>query len=357
MKNARKLIALIAAAAMALSMCACSGSSSGSSSSGSSTSGSASSGSGSSSGSAAQAPETSYVLKLHTSSSETDSIGLSALKFKELVEERTKGQVTIEYYPSGTLGKTPDCIEGLKLRVCDIVFDGISNLAALDELANLDGVPYMYRDLDQYYAVFDGEVGQEYLKTLGENTDKVLLGYMCSGIRQLTSTYPIRTPADLKGLKMRVPAVAIYSDSWSWLGASPMPIAASDIYTSLNQNIIDGQENPYPTCVALSVHEVCKYVTETNHVFTTLSFMMDREFYESMPDDIRQILLESVQEAGKYGTEYAFQVSEEKKQVMIDSGCEIIEVDVADWQAALDGFLDSKYPYLKDWAERIMAVQ
>jgi len=298
-----------------------------------------------------------YTLKLHTNLSTTDVTYQSYEFFKESVETKTNGRVIIELYPGSALGNTTDCLEGLELRICDIVVDGISNLAAYDDLANLDGVQYLYEDLDHYYAIFDSEAGQDYLKTLGDNTGKVLLGYLCTGARELTSTKPIASVADLKGLKIRTPTVPIYSDAWEWMGASPTPIAAGDIFTSLQQGVIDAQENPYTTCVGFSVHEVCKYISETNHNFTTLSYMMDKNFYESMPEDIQVALAESAAEAGKMGTQLNFDVAAAKKQEMLDAGCQMVEIDSAEWRDAMDGFLDAKYPYLVEWVERFQSVE
>ena len=307
------------------------------------------------SSSASTSPE--YTLKLHTNLSTTDVTYQSYEFFKESVETKTNGRVIIELYPGSALGNTTDCLEGLELRICDIVVDGISNLAAYDDLANLDGVQYLYEDLDHYYAIFDSEAGQDYLKTLGDNTNKVLLGYLCTGARELTSTKPIASVDDLNGLKIRTPTVPIYSDAWAWMGASPTPIAAGDIFTSLQQGVIDAQENPYTTCVGFSVHEVCKYISETNHNFTTLSYMMDKNFYESMPEDIQVALAESAAEAGKMGTQLNFDVAEAKKQEMLDAGCQMVEIDPAEWRAAMDGFLDEKYPYLVEWVERFQSVE
>jgi len=304
-----------------------------------------------------EASEPEYTLKLHTNLSTTDATYQAYEFFKETVEAKTDGRVIIELYPGSALGNTSDCLEGLELRICDIVVDGISNLAAYDDIANLDGLHFMYEDLDHYCAVMDSEAGQEYLKTLGEKTNKVLLGYLTTGARELTATKPIASVADLKGLKLRSPAVPIYADTWTWLGASPTPLAAGDIFTSLQQGVIDGQENPYTTCVGFSIHEVCKYISETNHNYTTLSFMMDKNFYESMPEDIQAALAEAATEAGKKGTEINREMADAKKQEMLDAGCEMVEIDITEWHAAMDGFVEAKYPYLLEWVERFQSVE
>ena len=162
--------------------------------------------------------------------------------------------------------------------------------------------------------------------------------------------------ADVNGMKLRVPTISIYLDTWEWLGAAPTPMAAADVFTAIQQGTVDGQENPYGASLGLSMQDCCKYVTETNHVYSGNSFVLDSNYFNSLPAEYQTALTEAADEATAYLTDLAEEVAVEKKQGFVDAGCEIIEVDIDEWKAALDGFLDEKYPALSGYAEQIAAL-
>lgn len=341
----KKLVSLLMAAAMCATLLAgCGGSSNSNSSSGSSNN----------SDSSASAEKMS--LKMHLSCGTTDYVYTAGEKFAELVDAKTNGNLTIELYPSSSLGTTADCLEGLALGACNIVFDSVGNLAALTDLANIDAAPYLYSSVDHYRAVWEGEVGAKIREDIGADCGMTLLGYGLQGIRVMTTNKPVHSVSDVKGMKLRVPTISIYLDTWSWLGAAPTPMAAADVFTAIQQNTVDGQENPYGASVGLSMQECCKYVTETNHVYSGCSFILDTNFFNGLPEEYQTALREAADEASSILTDLAVDMAAEKKQVFVDADCEIIEPDITEWQAAVDGFLAEKYPYLTEYADMITAA-
>jgi tripartite ATP-independent transporter DctP family solute receptor len=341
----KKFLSLTMAFAMVLTLLAGCGSNSNASVSSSSSS---SSSAGSSASNAEQ-----YTLKMHLSVGTTDPVYSAAEKFAQEVSEKTDGNVTIELYASSSLGNTADCLEGLSMRACDIVFDSISNMSSMTELANIEAAPYMYNSMDHYRAVWEGDVGTTIMKDVGDACGMVILASGLQGVRVMTTNKPVRSVSDVKGLKLRVPTISIYMDTWDWLGASITPLAGSEIFTAIQQGTVDGQENPYASSASLSLYEVCKYVTETNHVYSTDGFIMDSNFFNSLPADYQDALRTSAEDAGKYCTDAVINNAEADKQKFVDAGCEIIETDVSEWQAALDGFLEAKYPSLVEYAQMI----
>jgi tripartite ATP-independent periplasmic transporter solute receptor, DctP family len=294
-----------------------------------------------------------YTLKMHLSVGTTDPVYSAAQKFADEVSEKTNGNVTVELYASSSLGNTADCLEGLSMRACDIVFDSISNLSSMTELANIEAAPYMYNSMDHYRAVWEGDVGAKIMKDVGDSCGVTILASGLQGVRVMTTNKPVRSVADVKGLKLRVPTISIYMDTWDWLGASITPLAGSEIFTAIQQGTVDGQENPYASSASLSLYEVCKYVTETNHVYSTDGFIMDSNFFNSLPADYQDALRTAAQDAGKFCTDSVISNAAADKQKFVDAGCEILETDVSEWQAALDGFLQAKYPALVEYAQMI----
>ncbi len=296
------------------------------------------------------------TMKMHMNCGTSDYVYTAGEKFAELVNEKTDGKVTIELYPNSALGTSADCIEGLSIGICNIVFDPIDNLAAWSKLANLNAAPYLYSSIDHYRAVWEGEVGKKILEDIGKESGKVLLGAGLQGVRVTTTNTPVYSVEDVKGLKLRVPTSDMYIDTWSWLGATPTPIAAADAFTAIQQGQVDGQENPYGASVGLSMQDCCKYVTETNHVYGTDTFTFDETYFNNLPEEYQTAIAEAADEATKYLTDLAIELTEEKKQVFVDAGCTIIETDISEWMDAMDGFLEEKYPYLMEYAELIAAA-
>ena len=339
----KKLFALLLSATMALSLLtACGGGNDTPASDG-----------GSGDGEAAVEP---MSLKMHLSCGTTDYVYTAGEKFAELVSEKTGGNLTIELYPSSSLGTTASCLEGLALGTANIVFDSVGNLATYTELANIDAAPYMYNSIDHYRAVMEGEIGEQIRADIGADVGMTLLGYGLQGVRVMTTVSPVESVADVAGMKLRVPTISIYLDTWEWLGAAPTPMSSSDVFTAIQQHTVDGQENPYGASVGLSMQECCPYVTETNHVYSGNSFILDTNFFNGLPAEYQTALTEAAEEACAYLTDLAESEAETKKQVFVDAGCEIITPDLTEWKAAMDGFLEEKYPDLVEYAEQIAAA-
>ncbi len=297
-----------------------------------------------------------YVLKMHMTVGATDPVAKSGEEFARLVSEKTGGKVTVELYPSSSLGVTQDCLEGLGFRACDIVYDSMSNMSTWTSLANIEACPYLYSSLDHFKAVWEGEVGDTIRHDVGEDAGLKIMGGGLQGIRVTTTNKPIHSVADVKGMKIRVPTIDIYLKTWSWLGAATTPLAGSEIFTAMQQGTVDGQENAYPTCVGLSLQEVSKYVTETNHVYSMTTFIMDQKFFDSLPEEFQTAIEESAVEAGEICTDLVEESAVTSKQVFIDAGVEILDVDFAEWQEAMDGFLEANYPELIKYYDMIQSV-
>lgn len=295
-----------------------------------------------------------YVLKMHLSVAATDPVYASAEKFVELVEAGTDGKVTFELYPSSSLGVTQDCLEGLSMRACDVVYDSMSNLSTWTELANIEALPYMYSGVDHFKAVWEGEVGDRIRGDVGAATGLKIMGGGLQGVRVVTSNTPIQSLEDVKGLKIRVPTIDVYLKTWDWLGASTTPLAGSEIFTALQQNTVQAQENAYPTNVGLSLQEVCKYVTETNHVYSFTTFIMDQRLFDNMPAEYQTVIENAAVEAGKLCTELIVASGESSKQVFVDAGATIYQVDLTEWQQAMEGFVEQNYPNLVDYYSMIL---
>ncbi|MBM7553594.1 TRAP transporter substrate-binding protein [Thalassobacillus pellis] len=224
--------------------------------------------------------------------------GKGAQKFKEIVEEKTNGEIKIELYGNGQLGGSGREIqEGAKVGTIDI---GISStpMAQLNPYLNIFSLPYIFENREHAWEVLDGPIGDEVGKKLEEHNLKHL-AYWEDGFRQVTnSVRPITSPEDFDGLKIRVPESDVRLQTFKALGASPLPMSWSEVFTSLQQGTIDGQENPLSVIESASFYDVQKYLTITNHVYSPATLFMNKSKWDSLTEEQQKIIKEAA-EAGR----------------------------------------------------------
>ena len=295
-----------------------------------------------------------YTLKMHMSVNTNDHVYAGAEAFANYVSENTDGKVTVELYPSSQLGVTADCIEGLPVRTCDIVFDSLSNLSSITPIANIEAMPYMFNSVDHFNKVWQGEIGQKIFDDIEAASGIKIVGSALQGVRILTTTKRVEHPADIKGQKLRVPTIDVYLKTWETIGASPTPLSGAEIFTAVQQGTVIGQGNSYPSSAGLSMQDICKYVTETNHVYSMAAMMMDSGFFNSLPAEYQQVILDGAKVAAQKAEEEYETNAANSKQQFVDAGCEIIEVEADEWKATLDGFVENNYPDLVEYYQAII---
>ena len=207
----------------------------------------------------------SMTLKLGHLANEQNSWHKASVKFGDELAALTGGRITVEVFPNESLGKEIDLINGMQLGTVDMTITGES-LQNWAPMAALLAVPYAYRSLDHMDSVASGEIGDRIKAQIVERAQVRPVAYFARGPRNLTSNRPIKSPADLNGLKLRVPNVPLFVDVWKALGASPTPMAFSEVFTSLQNGTIDAQENPLALIKSANFNEVQKFVNKTEHV-------------------------------------------------------------------------------------------
>lgn len=299
---------------------------------------------------------TSYVWKCALNSTEGDNAYDAAVIFKDKVSELTNGQVDVELYGGASLGTTTEVLEGMSVGVADIICESVGTLAPFTDLANIDAMPYIYTGYDHFMKVWSSDLGQEMKDTIGQAAGYKLLGGAYRGPRIVTATKKMQTVDDFKGFKLRAPNLDVYVKTWQWIGASPTPMAMNDVYTALQQGTVDGQENPMTDDLNYSFDEVCKYWIKTNHVYSCNLFMMDLNYFNSLPQDIQDAVKEAAEYAGQQISAQQADKDAAAEQRLKDEGCEVIEVDSKAFADKFDGFAEANYPNLVDWVNQIKAM-
>ncbi len=268
----------------------------------------------------------------------TTSAGVTVNYFVKEIEARTNGRITAQVFSGGQLSSTTEeFIGGLQNGAFDIgILNSGSWASYTTAYAGLN-VPYLYPDFETGWAVLDSEVGQSWHAKAQEDTGTIPLCYIDIGFRQLTNSIrPVDDPSDLEGIKLRVMPDPIQTATWEALGAMVQPVDFSELYSALQQNLVDGQENPVSNIVAQKFYDLQPYMTNTNHNFTVTIPAASPVFWNKLSAEDQQLVKDIMIEAQNAGRAKTVEFADEFVQVIKDAGVEIIDLtdaQLAEFQA------------------------
>ena len=274
---------------------------------------------------AAVSAQAETTLRFGYEAPRSDTQHLAAKKFNELLKEKTKGEIKLSLFPDSTLGNAQAMISGVRGGTIDLEMSGSPNFSGLVPNLNVIDIPFIFQNKEHAYRVLDGEIGQGLLKEL---EDKGLKGlaFWEVGFRSMTnSKHPIHTPEDVKGLKIRTNQNPMYVKAFQLLGANPVPMPLSELYTALETRAVDAQEHPIGIVWSVKLYEVQKYLSLTNHGYTPLLVVMNKAKFDGLSPELQQAIIESAQEAGKYQRELNAKKEIEILDKMKKAGVEVIE--------------------------------
>lgn len=255
--------------------------------------------------------------------------------FKQYVEEASNGRIVVDLYPNAQLGGERQMLEGMTLGVVEMAMLSPGIAASLSPKFQVLDLPYLFKDNFTAYRALDGEL----LDILNnELTPKGvrLLGFAENGFREITNNEKvIKTPADLKGVKIRVQPIPAHLALFKALGANPTPVDFGELYTALLQKTVDAQENPITLIYSSKLYEVQKYISMTDHVYAPSALFVAEGFYKKLPDELKEVLKngakkfrdasresqqkasrELIAELEKFGVNIYYLTPEEKKAFM-----------------------------------------
>jgi tripartite ATP-independent transporter DctP family solute receptor len=296
------------------------------------------------------------VLKLGTTVNEQDSFHVAAEKFAELVEHRTDSAYKIEIYPNAALGDERTMLESMQMGTLDMgVITSGPFVNFVPEMGVLD-MPFLFANNEEAYRVLDGEIGRELLDKI-EDAQLKGLAYAERGFRNLTnSVRPVETAADIKGLKIRVMENEVYISTFEALGVNTVPMAWTEALTALQQNTINGQENPVNVIHSYKLWESQDYVTMTRHAYAAAPITMSLDRFNSLPEDVQQIFIQSAQEAAEYERNWVAENEDIQMAALEENGMEIVkEPDLDSFRAAVESVYQ-QYPQYADYLSRIEAA-
>ncbi len=267
-----------------------------------------------------------YTLKFGHLANQEHIWNKAAERFKQIVEKQSDGQIEVQIFPNEQLGNEMDVINSIQLGTADMTITGES-LQNWAPKAAMMAVPYAFRDSEHLRKAVEGEIGDEIEAQIEAQTGLVPIAWFERGPRELTSNRPIKQPSELDGLRLRVPNVPLFVDTWQALGAKPTPMAFSEVFTALQQGTIDGQENPLSLIESASFNEVQDYVNMTDHVRSWIYVVIGKNKLESMPDDLQQVVRDAADEMQSYEEELFAKDQQRLEQALKEAGMTFVEVD------------------------------
>ncbi len=280
----------------------------------------------------------------------------AAEAYAKAVDTRTGGKVKIQIAHSGSTGDWPASIEGLKIGTNDIVLQSVGTLDRYNTLAGIEAFPYLVRSVDQFKKVYYGPVGKELYDEIAKKTGFRIIGAGYRGARHLSNNKKIEKVEDLKGVKLRVPPLKMYRMTWELLGASPVPMGMAEMFTSMQQGVVDGQENPLEIIEGQKYNEVQKYVIETGHVMGAMTWIYSAQRFGQLPADVQAVLREEGEKVMLAYTDQMVKTEDDLKKKLQAKGMTFIKVDTAPWQAKLAP-MPKEFPELAEWIQKFQAAK
>ena len=269
----------------------------------------------------------------------------AALKFAEIVEQKSNGRVKVQVYTAGQLGNDREMTEAVQAGTLEMAVVSTMAMSAFEPSIQLFDLPYLFPDYKTAYRILDGPIGE---KVASKLIPKGLRGlaYWENDFRCMSnSVRPITRVADLKGLKMRVPETPILMDWIRRVGADPTPMAFTELYNALQQEVVDGQDNGIHLSFSARYYEVQKYYTLTNHIYAPALMLYSELKWRQLPADLQKIIQDAAIETRDLQRKLNAELRNDRLEQMKKSGLQVTVLS----KEALKEFMESAEPTYKQF--------
>lgn len=276
------------------------------------------------------------VIKVGHGAAESFHMHRALLHFEKLVEAGSNGEIDVQIFPSSQMGPDREMIEGVQTGVLEMAIPPSSFFAGWDPAFAVIELPYMYASKDIAFDVLEGDEGDGMISRIA-NQGLVGLGWLELGVRNVTNNVrPIATPADLDGVKLRTMKVPAHVATFETLGANPTPMNFGEVYSALQQGVIDGQENPLAIITSQRFYEVQKYLSTTGHVFAVYMPVISKPFFDALSAEHRDLIRTSMAAARNYQAELVAAEDAAQLEEIRSAGVEVLELSAEQRQAFAD---------------------
>lgn len=302
-------------------------------------------------------PEAQKVtLKIGHVEAEDRSTHIALVNFKEKVEAESNGNITVEIYPNASMGDDAEMVAAVSLGTLQMTLPATGNMAPYSEKWGVFDIPFLFNSVDAAFAAVDGEIG-EYLNALLEGTGTISLGYTYNGVRCMTNNVrPINEPADCEGIVFRIMDSAVFRKMFECLGANPTPISFSEVFTSLQTGVAEGQENAASLTYAMRFHEVQKYFSATEHVYSFLPIITSEEWYNSLDAANKEIIDRNIPIMIEEQREMEVNDNQKYIDLIEESGVEINYISPENHQKFVEAVQPLYDEYKEKWGQDLFDI-
>jgi tripartite ATP-independent transporter DctP family solute receptor len=294
-----------------------------------------------------------YVMKFGHDMPEDSAQHVAALKYADLVKERTKGRVEVRVFPAQQLGTDPEMVQQAQMGTLEIVLPPTAKISGFAPALQLADLPFLFPNKEICYQVLDGPVGDKLLAMLDSKGLKGV-SFWESGFKQMTANKPIKKPEDFAGMKVRVMESPILIAQYKQVKANPIPIDFAETYNALQQGVVEAQENPLVSIVNMKFYEVQKYTMLSNHGFLGYAFLFSKKVYDGLPADIQQTLRDTARELASFERQDTARREGGYVERIKNGGSQIIEFSPQERQAFEKAFLPVHKQFEKVVGEELL---
>ncbi|MBP2314358.1 C4-dicarboxylate TRAP transporter substrate-binding protein [Azospirillum soli] len=276
-----------------------------------------------------------YTLSVNTALAQQDPLYKGLEEFKQNVEKRTNGKVAVRLFPGSQLGKDEDVLEQARAGAgVAVVVDG-GRLAVFVKEFGVLGAPYLAQGYEGIRKVVTSPLFDQWAEKLRKASGHQVLSFnWWQGERHLLTNKPVKEPADLSGIRMRTPGAPVWMETIRAMGATPTPMGWSEVYTALQQKVIDGVEAQHPASFGSRLYEVTNHVTKTGHINLITGIVTSAAWFDKLPAEHRQVLKEEALKAGDNASRATQASLADFEKQMKEKGMTIAEIDVTPFRKA-----------------------
>jgi len=274
---------------------------------------------------------------------------VAALAFKDYVEKNTSGAIKVEIYPASQFGKDAETMEGLKMGTLELAVAHDGAIAVVFKEIAILGIPYLYDSHAHAWRVYDSAFGQKFADLMVQKTGIRMLAIADNGVRHFTNSLrPIVTPADMKGMKIRIMPSPVFKSLVESLGASPSAVPWTELPTALQSKVVDGQENGVTNILAASLYQYQKYITLDGHVWSIHAYVMNDKFFKGLTPEQQKVVLEATKIARDIHRKMTSDQDLNAKPILTKLGMQVTELT----PKQVEAFRELAQPPVKAYVEK-----
>ena len=306
----------------------------------------------------------SLTLRFGTPFVTNSNLHKAMLKFAEIVEQESKGEIKVQVYADSQIGDILQLVSGMQLGTVDMAYLGVANAGQVKGGAplNVSYVPYLYKSKAKATEILNGPIFKDMYENLAKQSG--LRIFAVAGARSpraiVTTKGPINKPEDLKGMRLRIPPIEMFRGMFEQVGVKVVPLGLNDVYMAISRGQVEGQDNGFDLTLSFRFHEVSKYWSATDHVFDVAAWYISEKRWKTLTPEKQALFIKAAQAGGKLATELGEDIDKQGREDLKKMGVTYVEPDIAAFHNAWKDVhkpYEEKGMWPKGLVDKIRAMQ